>query len=224
MSDDRLSVWILGDQLLAQHPALIEARQTGPRERVRVVLVESKSRTRCLPYQRKKMVLLFSAMRHYAAGLREQGYTVDYLQASSFLEGLREHVAAWQPGRLLTMAASEYQTRLFQKTRLAGSLGITVTVLPNTQFLVGQFDPYPDAEAKQRVVMEYFYRRMRRHFDLLMASECIALPGSVNQPPAISRCRHRGRRCSEFPANHSCASTNSSRSLGRPLDRPRPDS
>lgn len=170
VSNDRLSVWILGDQLLAQHPALVEARQTQPVEGVRVVMVESAARTRRLPYQRKKLVLLFSAMRHYAAGLRQQGYAVDYLQVSSFLEGLREHMAAWQPNRILTMAASEYRARAFQQMHLAASLGKTVTVLPNTQFLVGQFDPYPKAETGKRVVMEHFYRRMRRHFDVLMAS------------------------------------------------------
>jgi deoxyribodipyrimidine photolyase-like uncharacterized protein len=66
--DPIVSVWILGDQLLAEHPALIAAEGiAGDRARVRVLLVQSLSRTRKLPYQRKKLVLLFSAMRHYAA-------------------------------------------------------------------------------------------------------------------------------------------------------------
>jgi deoxyribodipyrimidine photolyase-related protein len=171
VSDEKLSVWILGDQLLARHPALAEAAQTHPTEKVRVVLVESAARSQRLPYQRKKLVLLFSAMRHYAAELREQGYTVDYIQAPTFLIGLQKHVAAWQSNRLLTMAASEYQVRKFQRVQLADSLRIPTTVLPNTQFLVGQFDPYPDTEAGKRIIMEHFYRRMRRHFDILMATD-----------------------------------------------------
>jgi deoxyribodipyrimidine photolyase-related protein len=77
MSDERASVWILGDQLLARHPALAAAEQEHARENLRVVLIESSSRTRRLPYQRKKLVLLFSAMRHYAEELRTQGYAVD---------------------------------------------------------------------------------------------------------------------------------------------------
>ena len=77
MSDRRVSVWILGDQLLAQHPALAAAGQDHSRGEMQVVLVESRAHARHLPYQRKKLVLLFSAMRHYAAELQERGYRVD---------------------------------------------------------------------------------------------------------------------------------------------------
>jgi deoxyribodipyrimidine photolyase-related protein len=43
-----------------------------------------------LPYQRKKLVLLFSAMRHYADKLQEQGYGVEILRAADMLSGLCE--------------------------------------------------------------------------------------------------------------------------------------
>ena len=170
-SDSRVSVWILGDQLLAQHPALLAAEQGYARENVRVVLVESLARTHRLPYQRKKLVLLFSAMRHYAAELRDQGYGVDYIQAPTFLDGLAQHSANWGPARLFVMEASEWRGRGFQQGRLADRLGIPVTLLPNTQFLTGRFDPYPEAQPGKRVIMEHFYRRMRRHFGILMTPE-----------------------------------------------------
>lgn len=63
-------VWILGDQLLAEHPALAAATDAAGRENVRV--------------------LLLSAMRHYAAALREAGYAVECVQAASFADGLAE--------------------------------------------------------------------------------------------------------------------------------------
>jgi deoxyribodipyrimidine photolyase-related protein len=66
------------------------------------------------------------------------------------------------------MEASEWRGRRFQQTRLADSLGTPVTLLPNSQFLVTQFDPYPEAKAGKRVIMEHFYRRMRRHFRILL--------------------------------------------------------
>jgi deoxyribodipyrimidine photolyase-related protein len=171
MTSEKLSVWILGDQLLAQHPVLTEVERTHSRDQVRVVLVESATRTRRLPYQRKKLVLLFSAMRHYAEELRAQGYEVDYIRAPSFLDGLQQHVAAWLPNRLLAMEASEWRARELQRDELPGALGLPLTLLPNTQFLAGQFDPYPDAEAGKRVVMEHFYRRMRRHFGVLLSPD-----------------------------------------------------
>jgi deoxyribodipyrimidine photolyase-related protein len=110
-------------------------------------------------------------MRHYVAELREQGYVVDYIRAPTFLEGLKKHIAAQHPSRLFTMQASEWHGRTFQQTQLARALGIPTTVLPNSQFLVGRFDPYPSAKPGKRVVMEHFYRRMRRHFDILMTAD-----------------------------------------------------
>ena len=180
MGDERASVWILGDQLLAQHPALAAAEQEHAPENLRVVLIESLRRTHRLPYQRKKLVLLFSAMRHYAEELRPRGYAVDYVQAPTFLDGLRQHVAAWQPSRLFAMEASEWRGRAFQRTRLGDELGLPVTLVPNTQFLVGRFDPYPAADASQRVLMEHFYRSMRRHFDVLMAPDGKPVGGKWN--------------------------------------------
>lgn len=175
-----LSVWILGDQLLASHPALAAAEQAVGRGNVRAVLVESVARSRRLPYQRKKLVLLFSAMRHYAAELRGQGWQVECIQAETALTGLRQHVAQHQPGRLLAMAASEAAGRRWQQERLGALLGLPVETLPNTQFLIGRFDPYPAAPSDKRVVMEFFYREMRRHFGVLMTSDGQPVGGEWN--------------------------------------------
>lgn len=161
------TVWILGDQLLAAHPALAEAEALVGRANTRVLLVESAARTSKLPYQRKKLVLLFSAMRHYAEELREQGYAVDYRRAPTFLAGLRDHVAEFRPGGLWTMAAADWNGRSFQH-QLARQLNLPVIALPNTQFLTGRFNPYPDTPPEKPAVMEYFYREMRRHFAVLM--------------------------------------------------------
>lgn len=87
-----VSVWILGDQLLHQHPALETARQLVPQDSIHVVLVQSHRRSQRLPYHARKLVLLFSAMRHYADWLRDQGFQVDYvrvqLQKMTFAESL----------------------------------------------------------------------------------------------------------------------------------------
>lgn len=176
----KTTVWILGDQLLLLHPALAWARSTGGGEDLCVLLVESRARTLRLPYQRKKLVLLFSAMRHYAEGLRQQGYNVDYVRAPTFVDGLQTHLNRWQPDRLVTMAASELGVRALQQSDLAKRLGVAATVLDNTQFLVGSYDPYPDAEPGTRVVLEHFYRAMRRHFDVLLAGDGQPVGGQWN--------------------------------------------
>lgn len=150
MTPPRVSVWIPGDQLLLDHPALQAAATLTDRAHTRVVLVESAQRLARLPYQRKKLVLLLSAMRHYVEELRAVGYTVEYRQAASVGAGLRAHVAAWQPQRLFTMATAEYSGRSFQQ-RLTHLLGAPVTVLTNTQFLTGRYDPFSAAAQEGRV-------------------------------------------------------------------------
>jgi deoxyribodipyrimidine photolyase-related protein len=200
MTDHRLSVWILGDQLLPCHPALTEAVRVHAQEQIRVVLIESAKRTQRLPYQYKKLVLLFSAMRHYAAALQKRGFTVDYVQAPSFLEGLRQHVIAWRPDRLLAMEASEWSTRSLQQGGLADELGLPLTLLPNTQFIVGRFNPYPDAKPDKRVVMEHFYRRMRRHFDVLLNPEGGPSGGKWNYDAENRRPLPRGAQPPAVPA------------------------
>jgi len=166
-----ISVWILGDQLLQAHPALSHAENLTPRERVRVVLVETEGRLRRVPYHRHKLVLIISAMRHYAQSLRAAGYQVDYIHAPTTRAGLRQHIQQHQPERLITMAASEYRGRQWQTEKLSASLGLPVAVVPNTQFLSGHYNPYPSPQADKRYVMEYFYRAMRKHFNILMEGD-----------------------------------------------------
>jgi deoxyribodipyrimidine photolyase-related protein len=167
----KASVWILGDQLLRRHPVLAEVEAEFGRENVFVVLVESQHRLRKRPYQRKKLVLLLAAMRNYAKDLRRQGYHVDEMKAPTFAQALRRHVKQRGTSQLFTMAAADYEGRRFQQERLKGLLGIPVIVRPNAQFLGGEFDPYPDPEPGKRYLMEHFYRKMRRHFDVLMVGD-----------------------------------------------------
>jgi deoxyribodipyrimidine photolyase-related protein len=160
----RPSVWILGDQLLANHPALSAVED---KENVQVVIVESQQRIKKQPYQRKKLVLLLSAMRHYAEDLRHQGHVVDYVNADTFKAGLKKHIIRNNSTGLITMAAATYEGRRFQQG-LERELEVPILILPNTQFLVGSYNPIPDPEPEKRYVMESFYREMRRRFGLLM--------------------------------------------------------
>lgn len=156
------TVLILGDQLLDSHPAL-EAHPGA-----RVLLVESAARLAARPWHRQKQTLVLSAMRHYAERLRGRGWMVDYRCAPSITAGVRAHLAEHPGVSLVTMAAADYPARQMQR-RWAAQLGIPVTILPNTQFLVGQFDPFPGTG--KRVIMETFYRAMRRHFGVLMEGD-----------------------------------------------------
>lgn len=168
MTQPPITVWILGDQLLRAHPALHHAESLAARDAIRVLLVESAGRFARHPYHKKKQVLLISAMRHYAEWLRTQGYTVDYRAAPTMQDGLRAHIAEEAPARLIAMEASEYRGRIWQREHLEEQIDTPVTLVPNGQFLLSEFNPYPNPNPATRYTMEYFYRKMRRHFYILM--------------------------------------------------------
>jgi deoxyribodipyrimidine photolyase-related protein len=95
------------------------------------------------------------------------------------------------------MASASYGGRQGQ-FRLRDKLEIPVEIVPNTQFLIGRYNPIPDPQADKRYVMESFYRDMRRHFDVLMDDDQPVgdvwnydkenrkkLPAKDNPPPDI---------------------------------------
>lgn len=173
-----ISVWILGDQLSPSHPGLVPGR--------RVVCIEALERLRLRRYHARKLTLVLSAMRHYAAELRAAGYQVDQRQAASFADGLRAHIAEHGTTELVCMAAAEYDTRLLQE-QLADELGIPVTILPNSMFLVERFPP-----VRSPKLMEPFYRAMRKATGLLIESDGAPTGGAWNYDKA-NRKRYDGR-------------------------------
>ncbi len=177
-----VSVWILGDQLVEKHPALMYAIEAYGRDQVRVVMVRSRQHGVIRPYQRKRLVLVYSAMRHYAATLETQGIVVDFVESDSFVGGLQDHLSHCRPEKMVAMEASSYPGRLFQTKKLPELLGdsIALELVPNTQFLVGQYNPIPDPKPDKRYVMENFYRDMRRHFDVLLTAEGTPVGGGWN--------------------------------------------
>ena len=181
--DKKESVWIPGDQLLADHPALVRAEEQVGRKKTRVVLIESQDLIAEKQSHPLKLILILSAMRHYAAELEREGWAVDYRPAPSFAAGLSDHIQVHQPDKLITMAASTYRGRQYQKHTLPGQSSLPVEVLPNTQFLVGRHDPRPDPDPEERVVMEYFYRSLRRHFGVLLDEEENPAGGEWNYDP-----------------------------------------
>ncbi len=69
------AILVLGDQLSWHNPALnqVDAEQAV------VILAEVGEEATYVRHNRHKIALLFSAMRHFAAGLRERGYQVEYI-------------------------------------------------------------------------------------------------------------------------------------------------
>ena len=174
-----ITVWILGDQLIMNHPALAQAEQGRPRQEVVVLMVESEAQFRRMPYHVKKVALLLSAMRHYAEKLRASGFQVDYRIEGNTSKAILNHLQEFKPDNFFVMEASSWRGLKFQRS-LSADFGIQTVLVPNTQFLTGQYDPLPNIPADQPIRQEQFYRKMRQHFELLMDDQSQPIGGQWN--------------------------------------------
>lgn len=187
----RNSILILSDQLFAGHRLLAAAQ---PVQCV-VVMIESLSRVRARRYHKQKVALVLSAMRHYAEAMRAAGWTVDYRAADSFTAGLRAHVKEFQPKRLLMLEAAEWQARQSQRA-LRQKLNVEISLARNTHFLCERH-PVKEAAGK-KLILENFYRALRKHFGVLLEADGSPVGGAWNFD-AENRKPYKGKPAPQAP-------------------------
>lgn len=171
---------ILGDQL---SPALASLRQATPDDVI--LLAEVSSEATYVKHHKHKIILLFSAMRHFAAVLRQQGFAVCYIeygsqpQITSLTDAI--HFASTQHNfeQIIITECGEY--RLQQEIMgWQATFKLPVTILEDDRFIcsLNMFAQW--ASDRQQLRMEYFYRLMRRHTGLLMSSNQQPVGGQWN--------------------------------------------
>jgi deoxyribodipyrimidine photolyase-related protein len=170
-------IWLLGDQLSPDHPALRRLERQGGEQGCRLLLIESSSVLAWRPYHRQKLVLVWSAMRHFAAELRAAGWTVDHLEAESFQRGLEGWIAQHGISALDVMEPAE---RPFREAIERLNLPIPLHWHPSNAFLWSRDDFAAWARPYRQLRMELFYREGRRRFGVLMETDSAA---DGDQPP-----------------------------------------
>lgn len=160
----RQLVLILGDQLSTDISSL---RDMDPAE-TRVLMAEVADEAAYVPHHRKKLVFVFSAMRHFAAELRAAGWQVDYVTlddpANSGSLGGEVARARDRLGDLPLRVTAAGEFRLADIMRQWGR----TTIVPDDRFFASPADFAHWAEGRAQLRMEYFYRMMRRRTGLLM--------------------------------------------------------
>ena len=175
------TVWILGDQLSPEHAALA---RTAPAETC-ALMVESRARGSIMRYHQIKLVLVYSAMRHYARDLREAGWQVDYYPLEedlTFETALRKHLHKHKPGKILLAEPNSF-FEIDALTRLGRKLKVPVEMVPSTQFLLPRGDFQDWAKGSKRLLMEHHYRRMRQSFGFLIDKDGKPAGGQWNYDP-----------------------------------------
>ncbi len=178
-SPKRRAAWILGDQLSLRNSALLALQPSNDI----VIMIESLEHARQLQHHKAKLYLCFSAMRHFCEELRAHGYTVCYhpLDADkNFLEGLQTAVATYQIEELLVMEPNEIATVRFAQEVLPKHLGIAVRLTPSTMFLTDRAEFIRTYAGKSHLVMEHYYRKMRKQFKVLLTEDGQPVGGQWN--------------------------------------------
>ncbi|MEO8044741.1 MAG: cryptochrome/photolyase family protein [Spartobacteria bacterium] len=174
----RTTIWILGDQLSPEHAALAAY---SPKT-ARLLMVESKARGAVERYHQIKLVLVYSAMRHFAEDLRTRGFYVDYYpleDGHTFESAARRHVAKHHPEKfVLAEPNSFFETDAL--TKVGRALGVPVEFLPSTQFLLPRAEFEAWAKGSRRLLMENHYRRMRKRFGWLVQDNGEPVGGAWN--------------------------------------------
>jgi deoxyribodipyrimidine photolyase-related protein len=160
-----VGVWVLGNQLWQGQAALASCDQATATP---VILIESLQHVRERPYHRQKLVLVWSAMRHFAHDLKTAGWPVTYAQAEDFETPLKQWIGANGITELRLMAPAD---RPFARQVQALDLPCPVTVLPDNHFLWSEADFHQWAKGRKSLLMESFYREGRKRFDVLMAGD-----------------------------------------------------
>ncbi|MBF2049495.1 MAG: cryptochrome/photolyase family protein [Elainella sp. C42_A2020_010] len=153
-----IGIWVLGDQLSLTQAALQS-------ERAPVILIESSQHVQERSYHRQKLVLVWSAMRHFAAELRQAGWDVSYEIAENFESPLRHWIKTHGITELRLMQPND---RPFAQWLASLELPCKITLVPNNLFLwtANQFQVW--AKGRKNLLMEYFYREGRQRYQILM--------------------------------------------------------
>ena len=154
---------ILGDQLDRDSPLFSGADPSLDRIWMAEVREES---THVWSHQARIAVFL-SAMRHFRDELRALGWTVEYreidAQPATLPGELQKAIRTLQPQRVRVVEPGDY--RVAQALR---EVCPAIDIVTDTHFLSTAGDFRLHAQGRKQLRMEFFYREMRRRYDVLM--------------------------------------------------------
>lgn len=161
--------FVLGDQLDHDLSAL---RDLDLEEDV-VLLAEVRDEATYVPHHPQKIILILSAMRHFADELKARGVRVRYLSLDepapvvSFTQALSHCVREFSPDRIVLTQPGEW--RVLQEIQTwSERFRIPVELRADDRFLCS-LDAFASwAHGRRSLRMEYFYRDMRRRTGWLM--------------------------------------------------------
>jgi deoxyribodipyrimidine photolyase-related protein len=160
---------ILGDQLSHTLSNLTDADKAKDV----IVMCEVWDEARYVKHHKKKIAFIFSAMRHFALELEEKGYHVRYTKldddenAGSFKGEIEHAIGYHQATKIVVTEASEYRVLQDMQT-WQDRFDVPVDILNDNRFLCTHEEFSLWANGRKQMRMEYFYREMRRKYNILL--------------------------------------------------------
>ena len=159
---------ILGDQLNLQHSWFKEVDSSEV-----FVLMEMRQETDYAPHHIQKVVAFFGAMRNFSEVLKQAGHQVHYLalddkaNRQQLEANLNFLIEKFNADGFAYMEPDEYRLDQQLKEYVLG-LNIPSEVVETEHFMTSRSELTEFFEGKKQLILEFFYRRMRKKFDLLM--------------------------------------------------------
>lgn len=124
-------------------------------------------------HHKKKIAFIFSAMRHFSVVLKKQGCNVEYTtlddpdNTGSFNGEVKRMLSKYNVDRIVVTHPGEY--RVLENIQvLENELNILVEIREDDRFLCSPNEFSSWASGRKQLRMEYFYREMRKKYDILM--------------------------------------------------------
>ncbi len=160
---------ILADQL-THHIAALEGIDI---ENDVVLLAEVRSEANYVKHHKKKIIFLFSAMRHFAQSLKDKGIKVHYTyyqdtdNQGSLAAEVAYRLTQYSLDGVITTFPGEYRVHADMLT-WEKALQCSVAIRQDDRFIATIEDFAQWAEGKKQLRMEFFYREMRRKLNCLI--------------------------------------------------------
>ena len=159
---------IFGDQLSHFIPALADIERDDI-----VLMIEAAQEATYVRHHKQKIVMILSAMRHFAQELRDRGVKVDYVKlddpdnTGTFAGEAQRAIARHGAQRLIVTHPGEWRV-LQDMQNWQALFGVRVDIRDDTRFVcpLNWFRLW--AGGRKSLRMEFFYREMRRRTKLLM--------------------------------------------------------
>ena len=166
---DQTLVYVLGDQLTRTLSSLKGMTKAD----TVILMAEVHDEATYVRHHKKKIAFLFSAMRHFAAELDADGWSVDYVKLGdkgdpkSFTEALEGALERHDVGQVRVTEPGEWRV-LKEIEGWADRFDVPVEIKLDDRFICDHAGFAAWAKGRKSWRMEYFYREMRARTGLLM--------------------------------------------------------